>query len=260
MKSVIYYFSGTGNNLAIANRLAQELGNTTVLPMEVLLKHKSIPEEYDWVGYTAPCYYSHVPPFVEECMQGVVYTKEQKVFLIVGCGGNRGLTMQDMRHKVNESGKKVSLEYMVILAGNYILSYGAFPKWYCDFVRIMSYRKIHKIAKMIQQNKSMKSLKAGVFYRLKYEEELQRTIAGYSKVGMSYVTDKHCSGCGTCTRLCPVGNITMEQGKIVFGEHCNQCMACIQWCPQHAIDCNHKAKERKHYHHSDICIEDMMLR
>lgn len=81
MKSVIYYFSGTGNNLAIANRLAQELGNTTVLPMEVLLKHKSIPEEYDWVGYTAPCYYSHVPPFVEECMQGVVYTKEEFIYL-----------------------------------------------------------------------------------------------------------------------------------------------------------------------------------
>ncbi len=260
MKTVIYYFSGTGNNLAIAKQLAKELGNTTVLPIKTLLENKTVPVEYDWIGYLSPSYYSHVPPFVEECMQDVIYTKEQKVFLIAGCAGNRGLAIQDMRHKVNESKKEVSLEYMVMLAGSYILSYGAFPKWYCNFVRKMSYRKIHKIANAIRQNKSMMPLKAGFLYRQKYEERLQQAISKYSVIGKRYMTDEHCIGCGTCAKICPVNNIAMEQSKPVFSDHCNQCMACIQWCPQHAIDCDQKAKKRKCYHHADVRVDDMMIR
>lgn len=107
MKNIIYYFSGTGNNLAIAKRLAKELGETTVMPMSELLQNKVIPEEYEWVGFTAPSYFSHVPPYVEECMKDVSYTEKQKVFLITGCGGNRGLAIQDMRQHVHNSKKKL---------------------------------------------------------------------------------------------------------------------------------------------------------
>lgn len=257
MKCVIYYFTGTGNNLAIAKQLAKELGNTTILPMKELLKQKEIPAAYDWVGFTAPSYFSHVPPFVEQCMDGVIYTEKQKIFLIAGCGGNRGLSIQDMRKKVIESGKVTSLEYMVTLSGSYILSYNAFPKWYNDFVRKMSYKKITKIANEMRENKSRKPLGKGIFYQEKYEERIQQSIKGMSKVCEKYTVDSNCTGCEICTKVCPVGNIVMKDGKPVFGDSCNQCMACIQWCPAKAIDCEQKAKNRTRYHHKDISVRDI---
>lgn len=51
-------------------------------------------------------------------MRDIVYSEKQKIFLVVGCGGNRGLSIQDMRKYVNNSNKDVDLEYMITLPGN----------------------------------------------------------------------------------------------------------------------------------------------
>lgn len=260
MKSIIYYFSGTGNNLAIANLVAKELGETTVLPISDLLQSKVISEEYEWVGFTAPSYFSHVPPFVEECMRDVSYSEKQKVFLIAGCGGNRGLAIQDMRKHVHNSKKEVNLEYMVTLSGSYILSYGAFPMWYQKFFTKQSYRKIHKIALDIKNGRKRKPLGNGIFYNAKNEKALQESIAKYSMIGKQYKVSDKCTSCGACMKICPVGNISMMDGKVTFGDNCNQCMGCIQWCQNHAIDYQGKAEKRKRYHHLDIKKQDLFQR
>lgn len=260
MKSIIYYFSGTGNNLAIANRLAKELGETTVLPMSALLQNKVIPEDYERVGFIAPSYFSHVPPYVEKCMKDVIYTEKQKVFLIAGCAGNRGLTIQDMRKHVHHSNKEVDLEYMVILPGNYILSYGAFPMWYQRFSTKQSYRKIHKIAQDIKKGRKSKNLGRGILYNAKYEEQLQKSIAKFPMTGKQYEVSDKCTACGVCIRICPVGNISMTNGKVTFGDNCSQCMGCIQWCDNHAIDFQRKAENRKRYHHLDIKRSELFQR
>lgn len=260
MKSIIYYFSGTGNNFAIAKEIADRLENTKIAPIGELLSSKLIPEEYEWIGFVAPSYYSHVPPFVEACMSDIVYTKEQKIFLIVGCGGNRGLSIQDMRKHVHNSKKEVNLEYMITLPGNYILSYGAFPIWYQKLCIKLSHRKIGKIVKDIKNNRIRKNLDKGIFYKEKYERALQESISKFPATGKQYNVSDECSSCGACTKLCPVGNISMVNGKVEFGNQCNQCMACIQWCPNHAIDYQEKAQKRKHYHHLGVKRSDLFIR
>lgn len=260
MKSIIYYFSGTGNNLAIANRLANELGEATVLPICTLLKTKIVPKEYEWVGFTVPCYFSHVPPYVEECMRNVIYTNKQKIFLIVGCAGNRGLAIQDMRKHVHNSKKEVNLEYMIMLPGNSILSYGAFPMWFQKLLTKQSYGKIHKIALDIKNGRKRNSLGSGIFYHAKYEEEIQKSIAKNATIGKQYKVSDKCTTCGACIKICPVGNISMTNGKVIFGDSCNRCMGCIQWCQNHAIDYEGKAENRKRYHHLDIKRSELFQR
>jgi len=43
-----------------------------------------------------------------------------------------------------------------------------------------------------------------------------------------------CTRCGQCARLCPVGNITLDEYP-VHGGRCQQCMRCISFCPTGAI-------------------------
>lgn len=46
---------------------------------------------------------------------------------------------------------------------------------------------------------------------------------------------KRCSGCGRCTRLCPMGNLALEGGKAVARGRCTLCYRCFGHCPEQAL-------------------------
>jgi NAD-dependent dihydropyrimidine dehydrogenase PreA subunit len=70
--------------------------------------------------------------------------------------------------------------------------------------------------------------------------------------------DENCTGCGTCEKVCPVGDIKMEGGRPVWLHKCTQCFACLQWCPKEAIQFGKGTSGRKRYHHPDVKLSDMM--
>ncbi|WP_394926828.1 EFR1 family ferrodoxin, partial [uncultured Robinsoniella sp.] len=44
-----------------------------------------------------------------------------------------------------------------------------------------------------------------------------------------------CIGCGKCEKLCPLGNITLQNGTAISGNTCTMCYRCINQCPKQAI-------------------------
>nr|MCR4929924.1 EFR1 family ferrodoxin [Lachnospiraceae bacterium] len=44
-----------------------------------------------------------------------------------------------------------------------------------------------------------------------------------------------CVGCGKCEKICPMGNIKIENGKAVSKDKCTMCYRCINLCPNQAI-------------------------
>jgi len=69
---------------------------------------------------------------------------------------------------------------------------------------------------------------------------------------------KKCDGYGICSRICPVDNIKMVDGKPAWQHHCERCMACLQWCPMEAIQFDKVSIGRKRYHHPDVKLSDML--
>ena len=57
-----------------------------------------------------------------------------------------------------------------------------------------------------------------------------------------------CTGCGQCAELCPMNNITIQNGKPVWGGDCTHCMACICRCPAEAIEYGKKSLVKPRYH------------
>ncbi len=49
------------------------------------------------------------------------------------------------------------------------------------------------------------------------------------------VTTERCTGCGTCTEVCPTEAIKIENGKAAITMECIDCGACPRVCPEGAI-------------------------
>ena len=259
MKNVIFYFSGTGNNLYVARRIAEGLGDAKVYPLKAFTEYEDVLQTFDRIIFCIPSYHSHIPNYVQRIIQMMNFTPKQKIYSVIVCGGNRGHAVEDLRNAISKSAGQVCGEYMIMLPGSYILSYNGFPNFVVNVENFLAKIKIKKIVKEILHDTSGMLKKPGLFYRADDEARLKKAIDQYAVIGMNYTVSKECVGCGTCTRVCPVNNITMIDGKPEFGHDCQQCMACIQWCPMHAIDYDNKASTRKRYHHPEIGVKDMQV-
>ena len=257
MKTVIFYFTGTGNNYYIAKKLQECIENVDIYPFHCIKEKPDLINNYERVIYCVPVYYSHVPPYVRETLKDINYAEQKEIITIVGCGGNRGHAIEDMRECINATGQNVVGEYMVIMQGNYILSYSAFPQIIQSIEDYLADRKIKKIIKAIKNHKLTVLKREGIFYKKENEPRLQDAMKSFAKIAQQYEVSEECAGCGTCVAVCPVNNIRMVDKKPQFSDKCQQCMACIQWCPKKCIDYENKVLGKKRYHHADAKVREI---
>jgi ferredoxin len=257
MKTIIYYFSGTGNSLAIANDLAKELGNASVAAMSKEIG-KPVDPAYDSVGIVFPVYMFGLPLIVARFLRNLNIHKNAYVFAIANFGGLPGRALMLTREILRERGVELAAGFSILMPGNYTPLYGAIAKdkqkaiFDKEKVRIKEIAgKVREKATGILEEKSF-SISA-LLYTLFYK-------GGTSKIAVSdngfWVTDK-CTSCSLCEEVCPVANIAMKNGRPEWLHHCEQCMACLQWCPVEAIQYGKKTPGREHYHHPDIKATDL---
>lgn len=258
MKGIIYYFSGTGNNYMLAKDLAALLPSTEIRPMRFLPEDKERLPLYDIVGFCAPSYYSHVPAAVKTYLEGARFAREQIIFTVIGCGSSRGRSTEELRERIEAAGGVVKNEYLVVSPGNFILSYGAFPKIYERTVLRSSKRKTIRIAREVIDKENSRHLKKAPLFFESQEPAVQKILETFPRRATEYSVSDRCVGCGICAGVCPVGNIRIADNRPVFDTNCQQCMACIQWCPNRAIDYRNIAASRKRYRHPDLSVQELI--
>jgi MinD superfamily P-loop ATPase len=70
-----------------------------------------------------------------------------------------------------------------------------------------------------------------------------------------FKADDKCIGCGKCAQKCPLNNISIMEGKPVWGKNCTHCMTCICYCPTEAIEYGEKSKGKPRYHLEDLELD-----
>ena len=91
MKSVIYYFTGTGNTLAIARALAAELGDTKLIPLRRTISPLGISTDADAVGIAFPVYFLDMPALVRQFVRQIRFSSGNPyIFGIATCGERPG--------------------------------------------------------------------------------------------------------------------------------------------------------------------------
>jgi len=86
-KVEIYYFSGTGNSLHVAQEIQKRIPDTTLIPLLSLLNEEAIELKADRIGLVFPIYLSSTPIPVREFIKKIHFKPEQFLFAVTtNCG------------------------------------------------------------------------------------------------------------------------------------------------------------------------------
>lgn len=86
MKTVVYYFSATGNSLYVAKFLQDALGDAELHSIPEELFHGSFDAAADCVGFVFPMHCMGLPMQVESFMERLTIADNPYIFAIATCG------------------------------------------------------------------------------------------------------------------------------------------------------------------------------
>lgn len=257
MGNIIFYFSGTGNSFAAARQIAQGLGDTELKSITKAIQESGLQLNYERIGFVFPNYYSHMPGIVKRFIEKSSYENTGYIFGVVTMGGFSELALDQLKELISQRKGFLNAGFKVSMPGNYILKYGAFGPKLQRFILRRAERKINKIIETVR-DKASKRIPKGDFLSKSTQESSIRIMNSFGENAHHFHTNPKCTGCGTCAKVCPVSNISMEDKKPAWGNTCEQCMACIQWCPVHAAEYGDKTANRTRYQHPQVKLSDMI--
>jgi len=262
MSNVIYYFTGTGNSLAVAKNIAAKLEETELVPVASFSSTTGdITLEAERVGIVFPVYFVGLPAMVASFAAHLRFRNEQYIFAVGTFGGTGvipalrqldGILRQNSSHGL-DAGFKVKMP------GNYILMYESPKGEKCTKIIASANEEIGKIAEAALQCRRSKlpgSFFGGILHILFYHRFLKR-VHGEDK---KFIVLEKCTSCGTCVAVCPANNIELVQNKPIFQHRCELCCSCIHTCPVQAIQVGTKTEKRRRYRNPDVTVAELKLR
>ncbi len=257
MKTILYYYTGTGNSLWTARRIAGELGNTELVPMVAAGTAKT-DNVSDNIGLVFPVHMWGLPLRVISFVRKIADGAGRYHFAVAVNAGQVAATLVQLKELLNQKGIALSSGFSVCMPSNYIPWGGAPPEEKQQQLLSSAEEKISRIAEAVR-NRDIRAPEKGPVWQNFFLSIMYRMaspkIPGMDK---AFRADDKCMSCGICEKICPSNNIVIVEDKPQWQHRCEQCLACIQWCPTEAIQFGKGTKKKKRYRHPEIKITDMI--
>lgn len=245
---MIFYFSGCGNSRHVAETLAQGLNDTLAFIPEAMRENRFnyTLAENERLGFVFPVY-SWAPPklVLDFVRQLQLAATPEYVYFACTCGDQCGLTEQLFRKALQEKGWDLSGCFSMKMPETYI----GMPGFKLDPVE-KARKKIEEADATLTRNiprlagkERFSEMIVGSFPWLK-SRVINPSFNKYATDDRKYRCTEKCIGCGQCVEVCPLKNISLEDGHPKWNGHCTMCMACYHHCPVNAIQYG-KATEGK---------------
>jgi ferredoxin len=259
MKTIIYYFTGTGNSLAAAKKIAAVLGDCELVPVASLQKIKGdIVPQAERVGIICPVYFTGLPLMVAGCAGRLDLSHSRYTFSVVtfgGSGGSSALWQLDSILKKRQH-RGLDAGFMVKMPGNYILMYGSPAGKKREKVLAMADKQIADIAGAVSRSE-LRKLPSSFLARLVHSLMYPRFASHVHGDDRKFMASESCTSCGTCAAICPAENIELVDGKPVWKHHCELCCGCIHLCPAGAIQAGSRTAARQRYRNPAVSIQEL---
>jgi len=246
---MIFYFSGTGNSLYVAQKLSEDNASKLV-DMAEAIREKNFKYEVEndeKIGFVFPVYFFGLPTIVAEFVDKLTLKSGSKPFIysVITCGGSIGSADKMLKKLLEKKNHELSSSFSVLMPSNYTIMYDVPTKEDQKLVLQDAENEIEKISQLL--NDGEKGNFAFHGYLFLFTPILYPIYGIYRKTKKFYVTED-CNSCGSCTEMCPTNVIRIENGKPVWiEEKCSHCSACINRCPTQAIQYGNSTIKRGRY-------------
>lgn len=258
MKTIIYYFTGTGNSLAAAKSICTHLGNCDLVSIaSVAGTSGKIRSGTDRVGIVCPVYDFGLPSIVAEFVRRLDLSHTGYCFAVLTMGGMGVSALHQLDGLVLEhSNRHLDAAFVVRMVGNFVPLYDPAQGAKREKLLADADRRFSEIASSIDKGLIVRpgiALLSALLKRFTYEGFIRQL----HDADKNFIADEKCTACGTCAAVCPVKNIDMVDKKPVWKHHCELCCACIHFCPVEAIQYGTKTAKRGRYRHPALELADM---
>lgn len=245
---MVIYFTGTGNSRYVAESIAFHNNDELVSANDFIRNYKiaEFASESPYV-FVSPTYAWRIPRIFSDFIENGTFAGNDSVYFVMTYGtdiGNANLYLRKLCERKNFKYKGVT---GVLMPENYIAMFEATEEAKSKLIIDEADKTILGISEIIANGKSLPIESSGIIANIK--SRFINPVFYFSAVsakGFS-VTDK-CISCGKCEKLCPLGNIKLQNGKPVYGERCTHCMACICACPTEAIEYKKRTIDKPRYY------------
>lgn len=261
----IFWFSGSGNSLALARELAVQTG-AKLKPLATLISAKSISSSANTVGLVFPVYDFKAPAFIEEIISKFEGLENKYLFALCTYGISPLKCLAKLQDQLTAKGFTLQAGFAVMMPHNAVGNTG-FSDTSRDKALMDAKKRITEIAQVINTRSIRKVetetwisalLFRGLFFKvIRPVFPMLLYAARHGWEALAFAFNDRCTGCATCAKICPVKNITLNNERPNWGNNCLSCFACLQWCPHEAIQLGTGQIRVERYHHPDIYSSDL---
>ena len=250
---MILYFSGTGNSEYTARRIGKEIDDEVINLFDKIRNrdYSDMKSERPWV-IVVPAYAWRIPRIVSDWLEKINFSGNREIYFVMTCGGsigNAGKYLETLCAKKNMNYRGCA---EIVMPENYIALFSTPAKDKALQIMNQSESIIDRTALHIKNGDKLPKrdisfgdkVNSGIINNLFYP------VFVHAK--KFYVTE-NCISCGKCVNVCPLKNVSIENGKPKWGDNCTHCMACICKCPKEAIEYGKHSKGLPRY----ICLKQV---
>ena len=246
---LVFYFTGTGNSLAVAKQFH---GERISIPHAMKENQRVYTNEE--IGIVFPLYCLNPPKMVREFLYRTKF-ETKYLFAVATYGNLAGAAMQELQKTVKDYGYQ--FDYM-----NTLLMVDNFPPNFEINEELSKLPQKNIQEHMNQITNDIKNHRHFIPDTTENDQVLSdmcKTLLTQQDKGetaKSFIVTQKCTHCGICAKVCPAANISASV-KTTFGNQCESCYACIHACPQNAIHLKNE-KSPVRWRHPEVSLEELI--